>query len=62
MVNKRPVKSSVLYGDEDRERAKTGKRRTSVMTLKDLVAPQRVELFAISYELLTIGKRPWNRT
>jgi hypothetical protein len=49
--------TSVLYGEEDRERAKADKRRTSVVTLKDLVAPQRVELFTLHYDLIPLEKR-----
>jgi hypothetical protein len=57
MFSNLPVKSSVLYGSEE-ERPKNDRSR-KLLTLKDLVAPQIVELFTISYELLTIRKRPW---
>jgi hypothetical protein len=55
MANKLPVKSTVLYGDEDRRRAKVDRtcETKKVITLKELVAPQTVPLFIISYELLT---------
>jgi hypothetical protein len=59
MENKLPVKSTVLYGEgEDGRWAKADKRRTSVPTLKDLVAPQIIPVFTICCELQTSGKRP----
>jgi hypothetical protein len=59
MTNKLPVKSTVLYDDEDGRRAKVERtcETNKVMTLKELAAPQTVPLFTISYELLTNGKR-----
>jgi hypothetical protein len=58
-----PVRSSVLYGEEGRW-AKGADQRTSekrVLTMKDLVAPQRIELFTITFELVTKSKRAVNR-
>ena len=55
MANKLPVLSSVLYGEEDR--AKADKRRTSVMTLNDLVAPQTVELFTLHFDLMAVPQK-----
>jgi hypothetical protein len=50
------IKSTVLYGEHDVGRVKNGNAAPSkIMTMKDLVAPQTIPLFTISYELLTNG-------
>ena len=44
------------------KRRATNAAPRTLMTLKDMCAPQTVNLFTISYELLRNEKRPWNKT
>ena len=60
MPNKLPVRSSV-HGEEGRWAKDAGHSDRKILTMRDLVAPQTVDLFTITYELVAKSKIAVNR-
>jgi hypothetical protein len=58
---KLPIVSSVLYGEEERWAKYAAHRpcEKRVLTMRDLVAPQTVDLFTLHYEM--VGEAPSKR-